>query len=82
MSRLRLIPVVLFLSLTAVGWSLNPADLAAGHHETENENQTPSAGMMRYPDVSQSQIVFSYAGDRWVVDRDGGGAPTRRAVGQ
>ena len=32
----------------------------------------PSAGMMRYPDVSKDKIVFSYANDLWVVDRDGG----------
>jgi tricorn protease-like protein len=32
----------------------------------------PSAGMMRYPDVSADQIVFSYADDLWVVSRDGG----------
>ena len=27
----------------------------------------PHAGMLRYPDVSQSQIVFVYAGDLWLV---------------
>ena len=32
----------------------------------------PSGGMMRYPDVSKSHIVFSYANDLWMVDRDGG----------
>ena len=32
----------------------------------------PSAGMMRFPDVSAEQIVFSYANDLWVVSRDGG----------
>ena len=32
----------------------------------------PSAGMMRYPDISAGQIVFSYADDLWIVDRDGG----------
>ncbi len=33
---------------------------------------TPSGGMMRYPDVSAEQIVFSYADDLWIVSRDGG----------
>ncbi|MFT7678583.1 MAG: tricorn protease [Planctomycetota bacterium] len=28
--------------------------------------------MLRYPDVSQSQIVFVYANDLWLVDRAGG----------
>lgn len=34
----------------------------------------PSAGMMQYPDVSETQIVFSYANDLWVVSKDGGPA--------
>ena len=37
--------------------------------DAKDQSQTPSAGMMRYPDVSQEKIVFSYAGDLWVVDR-------------
>ncbi len=32
----------------------------------------PSAGMMRFADVSRDKIVFSYADDLWVVSRDGG----------
>jgi tricorn protease len=28
--------------------------------------------MLRYPDVSAEKIVFSYAGDLWIVSRDGG----------
>lgn len=32
----------------------------------------PHAGMMRYPDVSATQIVFAYANDLWVVPREGG----------
>ncbi|MDE0916519.1 MAG: peptidase S41, partial [Planctomycetota bacterium] len=34
--------------------------------------QVGQAGMLRYPDVSQAQIVFVYANDLWLVDRDGG----------
>lgn len=38
--------------------------------------QEPSAsvpaGMLRYPDVSSTHIVFSYANDLWLVPRDGG----------
>src|SRR6056297_863708 len=33
---------------------------------------TPAAGMLRYPDVSASHIVFSYAGNLWTVPRTGG----------
>ena len=34
----------------------------------------PHGGMMRYPDVSTTHIVFVYADDIWVVPRSGGGA--------
>ena len=37
------------------------------------EPATPvPAGMLRYPDVSASHIVFSYANDLWLVSREGG----------
>lgn len=32
------------------------------------------ARMLQYPDVSQTQIVFSYAGDLWIVPKEGGTA--------
>ncbi|QOJ01505.1 MAG: PD40 domain-containing protein [Phycisphaeraceae bacterium] len=32
----------------------------------------PNAGMLRWPDVSATQIVFSYANDLWVVPKAGG----------
>ncbi|HWC54815.1 MAG TPA: PDZ domain-containing protein [Chitinophagaceae bacterium] len=32
------------------------------------------AGLFRYPDVSKTQIVFSYANDIWVMPKDGGTA--------
>lgn len=32
------------------------------------------AGLFRYPDVSQNQIVFSYANDLWLVPKEGGNA--------
>jgi tricorn protease len=32
------------------------------------------ARMLQYPDVSATQIVFSYAGDLWLVPREGGTA--------
>jgi tricorn protease len=32
------------------------------------------AGLFRFPDVSQSQIVFTYANDLWVVPKEGGNA--------
>ncbi len=32
------------------------------------------AGLFRYPDVSKTQIVFSYANDLWLVSKEGGNA--------
>ena len=32
------------------------------------------AGLLRYPDVSKTQIVFTYANDVWIVPKDGGTA--------
>src|SRR5215204_5032178 len=32
------------------------------------------AGLLRFPDVSQSQIVFTYANDIWIVGKEGGTA--------
>jgi tricorn protease len=43
----------------------------------------PRLGIIRDPDVSRSQIVFVYAGDLWLVPRDGGrAAPLTRAPGR
>jgi tricorn protease len=33
---------------------------------------TPHAGMLRYPDVSETHIVFRYANDLWTVPIEGG----------
>jgi tricorn protease len=33
-----------------------------------------NAKMFQYPDVSQTQITFTYAGDVWIVSKDGGTA--------
>jgi len=34
--------------------------------------QVPDARMLRFPDVSAEKIVFSYAGDLWLVPKSGG----------
>jgi tricorn protease len=36
--------------------------------------QQAEGRLMRFPDISTDQIVFSYAGDLWLVGRDGGTA--------
>ncbi len=38
------------------------------------DNHRPHAGMLRYPDVSATHIVFVYANDLWLVPREGGTA--------
>ena len=38
----------------------------------ESGGHRPHAGMLRYPDISATQIVFSYTNDLWVVPREGG----------
>lgn len=40
----------------------------------DGQQSEPSAGMLRYPDISKDKIVFSYAGDLWTVSRKGGTA--------
>jgi tricorn protease len=37
-------------------------------------NAQVDAGLFRYPDVSQSQIVFTYANDIWIMPKEGGQA--------
>src|SRR5512134_2974766 len=63
-----------FFYLALVGVLLNgravraedaPSTRAADQHR-------PHAGMLRYPDVSATHIVFVYANDLWVVPREGG----------
>lgn len=41
---------------------------------TISANAQVDAGLFRYPDVSQSQIVFTYANDIWIVPKEGGTA--------
>lgn len=39
-----------------------------------NVHSQIDAGLFRYPDVSQTHIVFTYANDLWLVPREGGNA--------
>ena len=61
----------LAIAVSAVGFGDKSVHAQGDGAEAQT---TPSAGMLRYPDVSQSHIVFSYAGDLWIVDREGGTA--------
>ena len=62
----RLWSFVCALALIGAAW--------AASSETSADAVRPHAGMMRFPDVSASQIVFVYASDLWVVNREGGQA--------
>lgn len=46
--------------LVVAGWSRAAADVQ------------PHAGMLRFPDVSATHVVFAYADDLWLVPRAGG----------
>ena len=37
-------------------------------------NAQIDAGLFRFPDVSKTQIVFTYANDIWIISKDGGTA--------
>ena len=37
-----------------------------------DDDHVPHAGMLRFPDVSATQIAFVYANDIWLVPREGG----------
>lgn len=51
-----------------------PFALAASVSAQDPGEVTPHAGMLRWPDVSERHIVFSYANDLWLVPRSGGTA--------
>ncbi len=63
-----LIPTALSFLITFSFLSV-PASVRAAGSEVR-----PDAVMLRFPDVSRDQIVFRYAGDLWLVDKQGGTA--------
>jgi tricorn protease len=52
-------------------WIIGSLALLSGHLEL---NAQIDAGLFQFPDVSENQIVFSYANDLWLVSREGGEA--------
>lgn len=48
--------------------------ITAGAGRAAADEMQPHGGMMRYPDISATQIVFAYANDLWLAPRDGGTA--------
>src|SRR5262245_14440764 len=59
---------------SASGASNAPSATAtsAGSAPVQASGDQPHGGMLRYPDVSATQIVFVYADDLWLVPREGG----------
>ncbi|MHC4392579.1 MAG: S41 family peptidase, partial [Planctomycetota bacterium] len=59
-------PLALALSLV-----LGVAEVGQAQPESGGERR-PQQGMLRYPDVSATHLVFVYANDLWIVPREGG----------
>ncbi|MEM8709522.1 MAG: hypothetical protein AAGG01_01105, partial [Planctomycetota bacterium] len=63
-------------SLPSTALLLTPALFpATSHARPAQDTPAPTmgqAGMLRYPDVSETSIVFVYANDLWLVPREGG----------
>src|SRR5687768_16562216 len=57
--------------------------VAASAAIAQDAPERPHAGMLRYPDVSATHIVFVYANDLWVTPREGGiASPLASPAGQ
>ena len=63
--------LLLLCLFAAVGFAAAVPSVAVAQDE---ENVVPHGGMMRYPDVSKTHVVFAYANDLWIVPREGGQA--------
>ncbi len=59
---------------TPASLALSLCVLAGSAGSLRGQEVRPHAGMLRYPDVSQSHIVFSYANDLWIAPKGGGSA--------
>jgi tricorn protease-like protein len=42
------------------------------NNTTTGATQSPPAAMLRYPDLGPTDIVFTFANDLWLVDKNGG----------
>src|SRR3954464_5640844 len=63
---------ILSLSLAAACSGFCGTSLAGSSHTNGASSGPINARMLRFPDVSATQIVFVYAGDIWVVPKSGG----------
>lgn len=65
----KLAVIVLMCSIFSADYVLSQTEAVLG-----DAGVSPDALMLRYPDVSRDSIVFVYAGDLWIVDKNGGTA--------
>src|SRR5260370_31076017 len=64
---------IYLLSWAALGTALlAPDSLRAATDQAHSPSPGIDARMMRYPDVSATQIAFVYPGDIWVAPKAGG----------
>ena len=61
-------------SLTLAAAAVAAGIAAGAGPAAPRDDVKPHAGMMRYPDISATHIVFAYANDLWIVPREGGTA--------
>lgn len=59
-------------ALPALVGALTLLGLPFAWAQAPQANIKPHSGMMRYPDISATHIVFTYANDLWLVPREGG----------
>lgn len=69
-TRCSLLFSTVFVATTLLFAPDGPARLSAADGKAKHHR--PHAGMLLYPDVSATHIVFLYANDLWVVPRGGG----------
>jgi len=60
------------LVLSLLGFASAHALAADAAVVPRDPTQAPAAAMLRYPDIGDKEIVFSFAGDLWLVDKHGG----------
>jgi len=64
------IALTALLAITA--WPAAGRAFQADARNQDAPAHRPHAGMLRYPDVSKTHVVFGYANDLWIVPREGG----------
>lgn len=64
--------IVLLLAGAWNAWAAADSEAGAGGQSNLANAAAIDARMMRYPDVSATQIAFVYAGDIWVAPKSGG----------